>query len=254
MNLLYSNEKLIKNKLVFKRKKLPPIRQISPKYPETSCHVSHASGDGDHAKCCRLCGGQCGLKGVRDSFVWEGVEQRYDELMYDCFGVTPSDCMICEWCVRALRCTERFRELIHAAFDQTASTSEIATEVASSTTKTNSCISPLRDLRKGLINTVQLRKSPLDVARRPAAKRKWTNGDMKSKRIIVQCEICRQRYPMMVSDDKQKTYTCSRCRKTLGSHSTVCKRCNIAMPSALMKDHQDLHFKANLRRKTRSKS
>lgn len=34
--------------------------------------------------------------------------------------------MICDWCIRALRGTEKFRALVHAAFEPTASASDMA--------------------------------------------------------------------------------------------------------------------------------
>ncbi|PZC73050.1 hypothetical protein B5X24_HaOG210138 [Helicoverpa armigera] len=48
-----------------------------------------ASGDGDGApgRCCRLCGGDSNLRYFGDTYIWEGVEERYDQLLYDCFGV-----------------------------------------------------------------------------------------------------------------------------------------------------------------------
>ncbi|XP_050676423.1 zinc finger protein 770-like isoform X2 [Leptidea sinapis] len=80
--------------------------------------IAHGSGDFGAVACCRLCGGNASLRFFSDTYRSEGVEERYDQLLYDSFGirVTPNDCMICERCARQLRQMQRFRALVLAAF------------------------------------------------------------------------------------------------------------------------------------------
>ncbi|KAH9630556.1 hypothetical protein HF086_016060 [Spodoptera exigua] len=70
------------------------ILYTSQKLQELFCddHLpvhANASGDGDGVpgRCCRLCGGDTNLRYFGDTYVWEGVEERYDKLLFDCFGV-----------------------------------------------------------------------------------------------------------------------------------------------------------------------
>ncbi|CAH0599381.1 unnamed protein product [Chrysodeixis includens] len=211
---------------------------------------SHASGDGDviPGRCCRLCGGDNSLRYFGDTYIWEGIEERYDQLLYDCFGVkvSPSDCMICEWCVRALRSTERFRALVHAAFDQ--SPSDMSSSLT--TLKSEFCMQP--DTQLSPKQEKEMNKKPPDTGKKREAKKRFTGNEAKSKRINIPCEVCRQRYPMLVSNDGYKTFICSRCKKNGELKGSVCRKCNIVMPSNMMKEHLELHVKAEQRAKSRS--
>nr|XP_049703833.1 uncharacterized protein LOC110383656 isoform X1 [Helicoverpa armigera]XP_049703834.1 uncharacterized protein LOC110383656 isoform X2 [Helicoverpa armigera]XP_049703835.1 uncharacterized protein LOC110383656 isoform X3 [Helicoverpa armigera]XP_049703836.1 uncharacterized protein LOC110383656 isoform X4 [Helicoverpa armigera] len=210
-----------------------------------------ASGDGDGApgRCCRLCGGDSNLRYFGDTYIWEGVEERYDQLLYDCFGVkvTPSDCMICEWCVRALRSTERFRALVHAAFEQP--NSDVSSN--STTLKSNSCINNDSKASPKPEKEVPSKK-PFDLAKRREARKRIQVNDAKAKRINIHCEVCKQRYPMLVANDGNKSFICSRCKKNGELKGAVCRKCNIVMPNSMMKDHLDLHAKADMRGKFRT--
>ncbi|CAH0698577.1 unnamed protein product [Spodoptera exigua] len=216
---------------------------------------ANASGDGDGVpgRCCRLCGGDTNLRYFGDTYVWEGVEERYDKLLFDCFGVkvTPSDCMICEWCVRTLRNTERFRALVHAAFDHPpsdSSSSATTLKSISNCTKTvaKSTVKQEKDQQQQQI------KPKCDVSKRREVKKRLFANDVKTKRINIPCDVCKQRYPMLMSSDATKSFVCSRCKKngeTKGG--ALCRRCNIMMPSNMLKEHLDLHAKAELRGKVR---
>ncbi|XP_026744173.1 zinc finger protein 569-like [Trichoplusia ni] len=234
MNVLYTSRKLQE---LFKDDKI-------------ALH-SHASGDGDviPGRCCRLCGGDTSLRYFGDTYVWEGIEERYDHLLYDCFGVkvSPSDCMICEWCVRALRSTERFRALVHAAFDQ--SPSDISS--SATTLKSEFCMQP--DIKLSPKQEKDINKKPFDSAKRREARKRFGANEAKSKRINIPCEVCRQRYPMLVPNDGYKTFICSRCKKNGELKGSVCRKCNIVMPASMMKEHLELHAKADLRAKSRSR-
>ncbi|KAJ8705472.1 hypothetical protein PYW08_012518 [Mythimna loreyi] len=213
-------------------------------------HPTHAnaSGDGDGApgRCCRLCGGDNNLRYFGDTYVWEGVEERYDHLLNDCFGVkvTPSDCMICEWCVRALRTTGRFRALVHAAFDHPNSdlSSSLATLKSSNRVKKQVKLPEKPDKD-------ELAKKPIDPAKRREDRRRVLGGDAKAKRTNIPCDICKQRYPMLVNAlDSYKNFVCSRCKKNGELKGSVCRKCNISMPDSVMTEHIDLHAKADARR------
>ncbi|XP_022818806.1 PR domain zinc finger protein 5-like [Spodoptera litura] len=209
---------------------------------------ANASGDGDGVpgRCCRLCGGDTNLRYFGDTYVWEGVEERYDQLLFDCFGVkvTPADCMICEWCVRALRNTERFRALVHAAFDHRPS------DVSSSTTLKS--ISTKYEATSIKQEKEQKLKPKCEVAKRRDARKRFFANGVKAKRINIPCDVCKQRYPMLISSDERKTFVCSRCKKNDEiKGGALCRKCNIMMPSNMLKEHLDLHAKAQLRGKAR---
>uniref|UniRef100_A0A2H1VG56 SFRICE_004684 n=1 Tax=Spodoptera frugiperda TaxID=7108 RepID=A0A2H1VG56_SPOFR len=211
---------------------------------------ANASGDGDGVpgRCCRLCGGDTNLRYFGDTYVWEGVEERYDQLLFDCFGVkvTPADCMICEWCVRALRNTERFRALVHAAFDHPPS------DVSSSVTLKSASNCIRNDARSLKQEKDQQTKPKSDAAKRREARKRFFANAVKTKRINVQCDVCKQRYPMLITSDETKTFVCSRCKKNSEiKGGSVCRKCNIMMPSSMLKEHLDLHAKAELRGKAR---
>ncbi|KAM3955300.1 uncharacterized protein ACR2FA_010819 [Aphomia sociella] len=212
-----------------------------------------ASGDGASPnRSCRLCSGENSLRYLRDTYVWEGVEERYDQLLHDCFGVqvSRSDCMICEWCVRQLRNTERFRALVHAAFDQPPSSSYIS--------QSKHTIKPPQNKNASSINSkeiIQLLKTKMttDGSKRGLQKRRKLimGSNIEQKRLNLQCAVCKHKYPMLVPFEGWKNFVCSRCKKNNVVKTSVCKKCNVVMASSLMKDHIDLHAKANLRGKTR---
>ncbi|CAB3224461.1 unnamed protein product [Arctia plantaginis] len=200
------------------------------------------------------------LKYFRDSYVWEGVEERYDQLLYDCFGVkvTSSDCMICDWCVRALRGTEKFRALVHAAFDPTASASDMAIDTDASSTlitiRTNSCqTTNIGSEQRSRLEKQeqQMISKKVDTQRKRTLKKMVGRQDIINKRTIVNCEICNQKYPMMVPNGVCKAFTCSRCNKNRDSKNAVCKKCNIVMPKNMFKDHMEMHVKADVRATSR---
>ncbi|CAG9789794.1 unnamed protein product [Diatraea saccharalis] len=70
------------------------------------------------------------------------------------------------------------------------------------------------------------------------------------KRANVQCVVCKQKYPYIVRTGSGEDYICSRCKKNDDKRS-VCRKCNIVMPHRLMREHMELHAKAEMRRKSR---
>ncbi|XP_028158615.1 zinc finger and BTB domain-containing protein 41-like isoform X1 [Ostrinia furnacalis] len=191
----------------------------------------HASGDGAAAgRCCRLCGGDTSLRAFGDTYVWEGVEERYDQLLYDCFGVrvTQLDNMICEWCVRQLRNTERFKALVHAAFDKPPSSS-----IPSPTVSTKVPDDILKNENIGIINN----KSIIELLKTKMSKenRKSKRGHPKPldvKRTNVQCKVCKQKYPMIVPANGCKEFVCSRCKKNNDKQSLF-RKSYVAMPTGM---------------------
>ncbi|KAF9414598.1 hypothetical protein HW555_007527 [Spodoptera exigua] len=206
------------------------ILYTSQKLQELFCddHLpvhANASGDGDGVpgRCCRLCGGDTNLRYFGDTYVWEGVEERYDKLLFDCFGVKMK-----EW-----------------AF--VASSSATTLKSISNCTKTvaKTSVKQEKDQQQQI-------KPKCDVSKRREVKKRLFANDVKTKRINIPCDVCKQRYPMLMSSDATKSFVCSRCKKngeTKGG--ALCRRCNIMMPSNMLKEHLDLHAKAELRGKVR---
>ncbi|PZC70345.1 hypothetical protein B5X24_HaOG203150 [Helicoverpa armigera] len=95
-------------------------------------------------------------------------------------------------------------------------------------------------------------KKPFDLAKRREARKRIQVNDAKAKRINIHCEVCKQRYPMLVANDGNKSFICSRCKKNGELKGAVCRKCNIVMPNSMMKDHLDLHAKADMRGKFRT--
>ncbi|KAJ8703793.1 hypothetical protein PYW07_013087 [Mythimna separata] len=85
-------------------------------------------------------------------------------------------------------------------------------------------------------------KKPIDTAKKREDRRRLLGRETKAKRTNIPCDICKQRYPMLVNaTDIYKTFICSRCKKN--------GKCNMAIPDNIMPDHMDA--KADPRRKCR---
>ncbi|RVE44516.1 hypothetical protein evm_010845 [Chilo suppressalis] len=218
--------------------------------------IFNASGDGATAgRCCRLCGGDTSLKPFAETYHLEGVEGRYDHLLFECFGVkvSPPDSLICEWCVRQLRNTGRFRALVFSAFGKPPSSTDPSPEDGSfcngsvksnpkmQKENENSAIITYRDMID-LLNT--------RAGSERSKKKSFKATSSLSRRTNVQCARCKQKYPFIVQTGGGKEFVCSRCKNN-GDWRAVCRKCNVAMPHKLMKDHLELHAKAEARRKSR---
>ncbi|XP_052757250.1 uncharacterized protein LOC128202125 [Galleria mellonella] len=215
--------------------------------------LTFASGDGASTdRCCRLCGGDNSLRYLRDTYVWEGVEERYDQLLYDCFGVrvSSSDCMICEWCVRQLRSTQRFRALVHAAFEHLSSSSNHSRSKDTIRPTQNKNVSNINN--KEIIHLLKTKMVSEGAKKGLHQRRKNAiiGSNVEQKRLNLQCAVCRQRYPMIVPFDGWKNFVCSRCKK-YNITKLSCKKCNVQIASNLMKEHLESHAKADLRGKIR---
>ncbi|XP_030033610.2 zinc finger protein 569 [Manduca sexta] len=223
---------------------------------ETVTVHAHASGDGCSApsRCCRLCGGVNSLRSIGDTYVWEGVESRYDQQLYDCFGVTVSspDCLICGCCVQQLKSTEQFRALVHAAFDKPASESTLKSEHFNELPKKflteHTYVVTEKELPKAM-------SRPQIISHFPNKKK---NFKLKSalkktcslRRVNVACTICRQRYPAMVPKLRCENFICSRCKKK-SMKTEVCRKCTLVVPENMMEKHLELHLKSDKRANSR---
>ncbi|KAL0853109.1 hypothetical protein ABMA27_012877 [Loxostege sticticalis] len=217
----------------------------------------HASGDSAAAgRCCRLCGGDSSLRSLADTYVWDGVEERYDELLFQCFGVrVTSDCLICEWCVRQLRNTERFKALVHAAFNKPTD-SPIPSSIMIPPKAQNDS---LDSENIGIIdNKVIIEMLKTKMSTEKIQKRKRTVKPIEIKRTTVQCKFCNQKYIMIMPTDRCQDFVCSRCKKNNErlsiSRNRHCKKSNMAVPTGMAREQVGLHLKTDLRGKLRPPS
>ncbi|XP_046975587.1 zinc finger protein 569-like isoform X2 [Vanessa cardui] len=217
--------------------------------------TAHASGDARiPIRCCRLCGGDVNLHSFCDNYVWEGVEGRYDQLLYDCFGVIQTDGMICERCIRQLRNTQRFRALVQAAFAKPPS--EFSTnqshlgigEGFARPKNRNVTKSPIVELYKKLTKSTMVNPPR---KRKLVERKSIMNSNVQVKRMNIACTVCKQRYPMLVPFEGWKKFVCSRCKKNCEPRRIVCRKCNTLVPTNTMREHLDLHVKSDLKSKNR---
>ncbi|CAG9574949.1 unnamed protein product [Danaus chrysippus] len=213
-----------------------------------------ASGDGAAPMpCCRLCGGDYNLHCFTESYMWEGVEERYDQLLLDCFGVhVLPDCMICERCIRQLRSTQRFRALVYSAFARppsecSANRSQMEVDEGFQQLRVkNTEPSKVNLYKKSTRTTIDnVNRKTKSIDRKSAF-----NSNTQIRRMNISCTVCKQRYPMVVPYDGVKKFVCSRCKKN-SEPRNICRKCNVILPATMMKDHMELHDRADLRGKSR---
>ncbi|CAH2100660.1 unnamed protein product [Euphydryas editha] len=240
MDLLWSKERLQK---IFSKDSIPLT-------------TAHASGDARASvRCCRLCGRDANLRCFCDTYVWEGIEERYDQLLHDCFGVRvlPTDSMICDQCVRQLRNTQRFRALVQAAFANPPS--EFSTN--QSQMGIGEGFARPKNKHKPKSNVELLKKMTRTTISNPQRKRKLNehksslNSNVQVRRMNIACTMCNQRYPMLVPFEGWKKFVCSRCKKSREPRRTICRKCNMNVPASMMREHLEIHTKADLKTKNR---
>ncbi|CAH0730118.1 unnamed protein product, partial [Brenthis ino] len=240
MDILWSKEKLHK---IFSKDSLP-------------LKTAHASGDaGVSIRCCRLCGDDANLSCFSDTFIWEGVKERYDKLLYDCFGIRvfPADSMICERCVRQLRNAQRFRALVQAAF--TRPPSEYSTYrsqlgVGESFTKNKKKRKSTHELLKKSTRTTVVgcnKKRKLNER-----KTAINSSNVQVRRINIACTMCNHKYPMIVPFEGWKKFVCSRCKKNSEPRTgSFRKYATSRMTPLNTRDRSNLNAKTDLREKSR---
>ncbi|CAG4981471.1 unnamed protein product [Colias eurytheme] len=232
MDVLWSKEKLLK---IFSKSSI-------------RLTVAQGSGDGGVNRCCRLCGGENNLRSFCTSYLWEGAEERYDQLLYNCFGVqvSPSDCMICENCIRQLRNIQRFRALVLSAF--ASAPSEYSTRHSQMSGR-GSCKRKIKNKKR---STVELSKKTTKMSINKRRSRKsFSNNTTEMKRTNIACSMCKQRYPMILPVNESHLFICSRCKQKSAPSNRVCRKCNMIMPSNMLREHLEMHAKPELRGKSR---
>ncbi|CAK1554511.1 unnamed protein product [Leptosia nina] len=213
--------------------------------------VTHASGDGGVPnRCCRLCGGESNLRCFCTSYLCEGVEERYDQMLSNCFGirVSPSDSMVCESCIRQLRNIYRFRSLVLAAFAR--APSEYSTRMSLQSGK-GSYKRKNRSKKKSNPELLKRESKATINKRRGSSRRSLVNPNVQLKRTNVACSVCRQRYPMLLPTNGTKVFVCSRCKKKNQPRNATCRQCNVIMPANMLREHLELHSRNELRRRSR---
>ncbi|XP_045782048.1 zinc finger protein 891-like isoform X2 [Maniola jurtina] len=219
-------------------------------------NVTHASGDGDSPlRCCRLCGGNGNLRCFCETYLWEGVEERYDQLLFNCFGIRPlpADDLICERCVCQLRNTQRFRALVQSAFARPPSedsTNQSQMRIGEGHTqkkiKSKLKLSRLelakKNTRTGIDLTLRKKKSE--------RKKSIFNTNVEPRRMNIACTLCQQKYPMIMPFNGCKNFVCSRCKKK-GEIRPNLRKYNVNLPTNLLKNNLELHAKTDLRGKSR---
>ncbi|XP_028034412.1 zinc finger protein 652-like [Bombyx mandarina] len=185
---------------------------------------------------CRLCDGDELLRAFGDSCSWDG-NLTYAQLLRDCFDVEVKSLnwLLCESCVIRLRNADRMKALVQAALDNT------LTEATSNPST--------RTLKKqNATNGQPTKRTNVNIGKKEPRKQRQCCQRYKRKHLI--CSVCGQKYFMIVNMDDEKVFTCSRCKKE-GDRSSLCKRCDILVPSKMMKAHLELHVEADLRGKSR---
>ncbi|XP_052745800.1 uncharacterized protein LOC112050807 [Bicyclus anynana] len=235
--------------------------------------ASLAAGDSDNARC-RVCGADGHLKHLCEPALWEGVEERYNTMLYNCFGVRvePSDGAICERCVNQLRNTQRFHSLVQAAFATPSIELCIFILLVCQISDINN--EPQMDISERLDEkTITLhgsrvkgqsslwRQEPAHKTReilkdkalgnnRTERKKSIFNTNVKVRRTNLPCGVCQQKYPMLVPFDGCETFVCSRCKKK-GHTYANCARVGTRVRSNLYGNHLQLQAKTDLRGKTK---
>ncbi|XP_022126219.2 zinc finger protein 432 [Pieris rapae] len=210
--------------------------------------VAHASGDGVLNRCCRLCGSENNLRCFCTSYMCEGVEERYDQMLFNSFGirVSPPDCLVCENCIRQLRNINRFRSLVLAAFAR--ASSEYSTRLSQKSGKGSQ-----KAKIKGKKSSISeyLKNDSKAYVKRASSKKSSLNTNVQLKRTNVACSMCKQRYPMLLPTKTSKIFVCSRCKKKSAPRNTICRKCNIILPANKLREHLENHTRNEMKRKSR---
>ncbi|XP_013139277.1 PREDICTED: zinc finger protein 37 homolog isoform X1 [Papilio polytes] len=220
----------------------------------TESVMVHANATGDCGSvpvlCCHLCGGDSDLRRFRGTYNWNGIEEQYDLMLNECFGVEVPrlDCMICENCIHQLRNAKRFRNMVNAAFVKPQSESQMSNgskttfhKMFSNTKFDSEFICPKKETTKD-----SKPKSTTDHDKKRPEKRRYIETNVKTKKANVSCSVCNQRYPMIVPFEGVKKFICSRCKKNAETYG-VCKKCNMRLPMSQMSEHMKTHAKTKLK-------
>ncbi|XP_068626121.1 zinc finger protein Paris-like [Battus philenor] len=215
----------------------------------TESLMVHANATGDcgavPAPTCRLCGGGSDLRRCEGTYLWNGTEENYELMLYECFGVEVprSDCMICDHCIHQLRSAQRFRNIVKAAFVNPSSEGEINSNIKIMKTLSNSRVDIGINYPKKVAAKTSKPKISEGYQKRGELRRDVRRPFLvQPKKANVLCSVCNQRYPMIVPFDGFKKFVCSRCKKNAETYG-VCRTCNLRMPMILMNDHMKTHEK-----------
>ncbi|KAJ2939876.1 hypothetical protein O0L34_g6577 [Tuta absoluta] len=179
---------------------------------------------------CRVCGRAGELQDLENC----------DQLLQNVFGVMVqcASAKVCNDCAELMQHTQRFKNMVCAAFQHSSETSTLKNEpsVHSIANKKGS------DLKE--------RGDTYITAKTSKRKTKLLTAEPANKKIIAACTVCSQKYAMpRTSGD----FVCSRCKLTNSNEKTVtCVKCRSKVPSTLIKDHLEIHAQANLKGRFRS--
>ncbi|XP_034838055.2 zinc finger protein 605-like isoform X2 [Maniola hyperantus] len=212
-----------------------------------SLNVTHASGDGGSTlPCCRLCGGDGNLRCFCETYLWEGVEERYDQLLFNCFGIRPlpADDLICERCVCQLRNTQRFRTLVQSAFARPPSEYSInQSQIGIGEGRTQKKIKSKSKLsRLELVKKSTRTGIDLKLSKNLSERKKSDFGtNAQPRRMNIACTLCQQKYPVIIPFNGCNNFVCSRCKKK-GENRPNLRKYNVNL---------EVHTKTDLRGKSR---
>ncbi|CAK1587463.1 unnamed protein product [Parnassius mnemosyne] len=228
----------------------------------TESIMVHANATGDSGSvsgpCCHICGGDSDLRRLEETYVWNGIEEQYDRMLFECYGVRvpKSDCMICDHCIHQLRNAQRFRRLVQAAFTKPPEESPLRDgskiKIVKSLSSTKIGIA-VHYTKKNSVKEIKPKVAIDNLQKKCELRRerkRLFNTHVETKKANVACTICNHRYPMIVPFDGIKKFVCSRCKKNSETYG-ICRKCNLRMPMNSMNEHLKSHAKIKPKGKNR---